>query len=216
MKQFEIYEADLSPVIGSEQGGIRPVIILQSVFNGMDRILCAPLTSKESNNDVCIKVTMQDKKIAHIMSDQLRGIDRGRLRKKIGELSEKDCGIVKDKLMKLIKPIEVYRRYEEIESELLNKIKEMVELKEDFCLYICDDEGNYADMLQFGIRKLFSGTWIIICNDDNLDCFEHPEVKIVNPSNIDGDKEEIKSFILSFGFANSDCNRYTFDDGNIV
>lgn len=102
MKQFEIYEADLSPVIGSEQSGIRPVIILQPVFNGMDRILCAPLARKESDNDICIKITMQDEKNAHIMSDQLRNIDKGRLRKKIGELSEEESQKIKDKLVKLL------------------------------------------------------------------------------------------------------------------
>lgn len=78
MKQFEIYEADLSPVIGSEQGGIRPVIILQSVFNGMDRILCAPLTSKKLDNDTHIKINTQDGKTVYVMSDQLRNIYKGR------------------------------------------------------------------------------------------------------------------------------------------
>lgn len=103
MKQFEIYEADLKPIIGSEQGGIRPVIILQPVLNGMDRILCVPLTSKKLNNDVCIKVTMQDGKIAYIMSDQLRNIDRERLGTKIGELAEEDYQNVKDEFLKLMK-----------------------------------------------------------------------------------------------------------------
>lgn len=103
MKQFDIYEADLSPVIGSEQGGIRPVIILQSVFNGMDRIFCAPLTSKKSNNDTHIKINTQDGKTAYIISDQLGSIDKGRLRKKMGELSERESQKVKDKFFELIK-----------------------------------------------------------------------------------------------------------------
>lgn len=103
MKQFEIYEADLSPVIGSEQGGIRPVIILQSVFNGMDRILCAPITSKEFNNDTHIMVNTQDGKSVYIMSEQIRNIDKERLREKIDELAKEDYQKVKDKLLKLMK-----------------------------------------------------------------------------------------------------------------
>lgn len=103
MKQFEIYEADLSPVIGSEQGGIRPVIILQSVFNGMDRILCAPLTRKELDKGIHIKINTRDEKVAYIMSDQIRNIDMGRLIEKIGELSEEDYQKVKEKIMELMK-----------------------------------------------------------------------------------------------------------------
>lgn len=103
MKQFEIYEADLSPVIGSEQGGIRPVIILQHVFNGMDRILCALLTKKELNTDNHIKIDTQDGEDVYIIYEQARNIDRGRLVKEMGELSERESQKVKDKFFELIK-----------------------------------------------------------------------------------------------------------------
>lgn len=103
MKQFEIYEADLSLIIESEQGGIRPVIILQPVFNDMDRILCAPLTSKKLDNNTHIKINTQYWKGVYIMSDQLISIYRGRLRKKIVELSEEESQKVKDKLVELLK-----------------------------------------------------------------------------------------------------------------
>lgn len=103
MKQFELYMADLSPVIGSEQGGIRPVIILQSAFEGIDRILCAPITSKEFNNDTHIMVNTQDGKIVYIMSEQMRNIDKRRLRGKISELTKEDYQKVKDKLLELMK-----------------------------------------------------------------------------------------------------------------
>lgn len=103
MKQFELYMADLSPVIGSEQSGIRPVIILQSAFEGMDRILCATITSKKFNSDTHIMVNTRDGKIIYIMSEQIRNIDKRRLREKISELTEEHYQKVKDTLLELMK-----------------------------------------------------------------------------------------------------------------
>lgn len=103
MKQFEIYRADLRPVIESEQGGVRPVIILQFVVDGTDRILCAPITSKEFNNETHIMVNTQDGKIVYIMSEQIRNIDKKRLREKISELVEEDYQKVKNGILKLMK-----------------------------------------------------------------------------------------------------------------
>lgn len=104
MKQFEIYYADLSPIIGSEQGGVRPVIILQSqISDNMDRIFSAPITSKEFNNEANIMANTQDGKIVYIMSEQIGNIDKGRLREKIGELAEEDYQKVKDRFLKLMK-----------------------------------------------------------------------------------------------------------------
>lgn len=100
MKQFEIYMADLSS-FGLETG--TPVVILQSVFNGTDRILCAPVTSRESNDDTHIMVNIQNGKMAYIMSGQIRNIDKEKLRGKIGELTEEGRQKVKDRFLELMK-----------------------------------------------------------------------------------------------------------------
>lgn len=101
MKQFEIYKANI-PQFGSEEGTI--VIILQnSINNNMDTVICAPITSREFQNDTHIKVNTQDGKIVYIMADQMINIERDKLIVRIGELSDKDYLNVKDKIMEMMK-----------------------------------------------------------------------------------------------------------------
>ena len=93
IRRGDIFYADLSPVVGSEQGGIRPVLILQNnVGNRYSPtvIVCAITGKTEKNNiptHVHIGTTSGCSKESFALLEQIRTIDRIRLREKIGTLS---------------------------------------------------------------------------------------------------------------------------------
>ena len=83
MKRGEVYYADLSPVIGSEQGGLRPVLIIQNDIGNRHSptTIVAAITSKKEKSEmpthVMIKVDGLNKK-SLVLLEQLRTIDRSR------------------------------------------------------------------------------------------------------------------------------------------
>jgi mRNA interferase MazF len=92
MNRGEIYYADLSPVVGSEQGGYRPVLILQNNKGNKysTTVIIAPISSKIFKNDlpthVLIEPPFLDKKSV-ILLEQIRTIDKKRIDEKLGTLS---------------------------------------------------------------------------------------------------------------------------------
>lgn len=94
IKQFEIYEVDLEPHKGSEQGGRRPCLTLQMNAGGhvAKTFLVAPLTSSQLEkiyrHQVFVPKSKTNglKKDSKIKLDQIRVIDRVRLVKRIGAL----------------------------------------------------------------------------------------------------------------------------------
>lgn len=94
-KRGELYYADLSPVIGSEQGGVRPVLILQNdVGNRYSPtvIVCA-ITSKITKAKLPTHVELSAGQFGLIKNsvallEQLRTLDKRRLKTKVGELNE--------------------------------------------------------------------------------------------------------------------------------
>ena len=94
IKQFEIYEADLEPHKGSEQGGRRPCVILQTnaVGHVAQTFLIAPFTGKGIERTYAYQVLVHRSKAnglkhdSKIKFEQLRIIDRVRLGKKLGQL----------------------------------------------------------------------------------------------------------------------------------
>lgn len=93
----ELYFADLSPVIGSEQGGYRPVLIIQNnVGNRFSRTVIVAALSGQVNtkNDLpthhIIGAYAGLKEKSAILLEQIRTIDKKRLRNYIGILSEDD------------------------------------------------------------------------------------------------------------------------------
>ena len=89
----DLYYADLSPVIGSEQGGIRPVLIIQNDVGNRHSptVICAAITSKMNKAKLPTHVEL-DAEICHMVKDsvilleQLRTIDKKRLRDKVCHL----------------------------------------------------------------------------------------------------------------------------------
>ncbi len=95
IKRGDIYYADLSPVIGSEQGGVRPVLIVQNDIGNKysPTVIAAAITSQinKAKLPTHIEISAQDyglQKDSVILLEQIRTIDKKRLREKIGHLDE--------------------------------------------------------------------------------------------------------------------------------
>lgn len=93
MKRGDIYYADLRPVIGSEQGGIRPVLIVQNDIGNKHSptIICAAITSKMNKAKLPTHIEIQAEryhmvKDSVVLLEQLRTIDKKRLKEKICHL----------------------------------------------------------------------------------------------------------------------------------
>ena len=95
IKRGDIYYADLSPVVGSEQGGLRPVLIVQNDVGNKysPTVIAAAITSKISKAKLPthIDVTGDGAGLAKdsiILLEQIRTIDKRRLKERMGKLDE--------------------------------------------------------------------------------------------------------------------------------
>jgi mRNA interferase MazF len=92
VKRGELYYADLSPVVGSEQGGIRPIVIIQNDIGNKysPTIIAAAITSQMNKaklpTHIELDTTCGLPKDSVILAEQLRTLDKKRLRDKIGTL----------------------------------------------------------------------------------------------------------------------------------
>lgn len=89
----EIYYADLSPVVGSEQGGYRPVLVLQNNKGNKfsTTIIVAPISSKMTKNPLPTHVVVEKEcleKKSVVLLEQIRTIDKQRVREKVGEVDK--------------------------------------------------------------------------------------------------------------------------------
>ena len=92
MNRGEIYYADLSPVIGSEQGGYRPVLILQNNKGNKysTTVIVAPISSRMTKNDLPTHVIIEPiflEQKSVILLEQIRTIDKKRIDERLGCLS---------------------------------------------------------------------------------------------------------------------------------
>lgn len=95
MRRGDVYYADLRPVVGSEQGGIRPVLIVQNDVGNRHSptIICAAITSKMNKAKLPTHIELSARryhmvKDSVILLEQLRTIDKLRLKDKICHLDE--------------------------------------------------------------------------------------------------------------------------------
>lgn len=95
VKRGDIFYADLSPVIGSEQGGIRPVLIVQNDMGNKfsPTVIAAAITSQHSKSQLPthIKLNMKScglSKESIVLLEQIRTLDKIRLKEKIGCLNQ--------------------------------------------------------------------------------------------------------------------------------
>lgn len=91
----EIYYADLSPVVGSEQGGVRPVLIVQNDIGNKysPTVIAAAITSQHEKSKLPthIELSAQNcglQKNSIVLLEQIRTIDKKRLKEKMGRLDD--------------------------------------------------------------------------------------------------------------------------------
>lgn len=95
IKRGDVYYADLRPVVGSEQGGIRPVVVVQNEAGNRhsSTVIIAAITSQMNKAKLPTHVEM-DAKRCHMIKDsvilleQVRTIDKKRLREKVCHLDD--------------------------------------------------------------------------------------------------------------------------------
>lgn len=95
VKRGDIFYADLRPVIGSEQGGVRPVLIVQNDIGNKysPTVICAAITSQINKAKMPTHVEVSAKKYdlvkdSVILLEQIRTIDKKRLKEKVCHLEE--------------------------------------------------------------------------------------------------------------------------------
>ncbi|MBP3380151.1 MAG: type II toxin-antitoxin system PemK/MazF family toxin [Ruminococcus sp.] len=91
VKRGDVFYADLDPIIGSEQGGIRPVLVVQNNVGNKysPTVVVLPISSaKKTNMPTHIRIygTKMLPKDSVIMAEQIRTIDRNRLQNYVGSL----------------------------------------------------------------------------------------------------------------------------------
>ena len=92
IRRGDIYYADLSPVVGSEQGGVRPVLIVQNDIGNKysPTVIAAAITSQTGKARLPTHISVQTDgglaKNSVILLEQIRTIDKRRLREKMGTL----------------------------------------------------------------------------------------------------------------------------------
>ena len=93
MRRGDLYYADLRPVIGSEQGGIRPVLIVQNDVGNKHSptIICAAITSRMNKAKLPTHIELSTEKYdmdkdSVVLLEQLRTIDKKRLKDKVCHL----------------------------------------------------------------------------------------------------------------------------------
>ena len=106
IKRGDIFYADLRPVVGSEQGGVRPVLIIQNDVGNRHSptVICAAITSKMNNAKLPTHVELeagrfQLVKDSVILLEQLRTIDKKRLKDRVCHLD----GEILDQVDKALK-----------------------------------------------------------------------------------------------------------------
>ena len=101
IKRGDIYYADLSPVVGSEQGGIRPVLIVQNnVGNRFSpTVIAAAITSQQSKAKLPTHIPLHAHtsglaKDSIVLLEQMRTLDKRRLKEKMGTVDESSMNAV--------------------------------------------------------------------------------------------------------------------------
>ena len=96
VKRGDIFYADLSPVVGSEQGGLRPVLIIQNDVGNRysPTVIAAAITSRLGKTRLPTHIDINAEKVglaknSVVLLEQIRTLDKRRLKEKMGHLDDK-------------------------------------------------------------------------------------------------------------------------------
>ena len=105
VKRGDIFYADLSPVVGSEQGGVRPVLVVQNDIGNKysPTIIVAAVTSQINKAKMPTHIELSANeyglsKDSVVLMEQIRTIDKKRLKEKIGHMDEELQSSIDDAL----------------------------------------------------------------------------------------------------------------------
>ncbi len=105
VKRGDIYYADLSPVVGSEQGGVRPVLIVQNDVGNKysPTVIAAAITSQKFKTQLPTHISVQADecglaKDSIVLLEQVRTLDKKRLRERMGSLDDMEMSKVNQAL----------------------------------------------------------------------------------------------------------------------
>ena len=103
VKRGEVFYADLSPVVGSEQGGVRPVLIVQNDVGNRHSptVIAAAITSKQDKTNLPTHIGIKAgtgglTRDSVVLLEQVRTLDKRRLREHMGHLDENQMAQVDD------------------------------------------------------------------------------------------------------------------------
>lgn len=105
VKRGDIYYADLSPVVGSEQGGVRPVLIVQNDVGNKysPTVIAAAITSQKEKAKLPTHIQLANdtcglSKESVVLLEQIRTIDKKRLKERMGKLDDGSMHLVDEAL----------------------------------------------------------------------------------------------------------------------
>lgn len=120
IRKNDVYYADLSPVIGSEQGGVRPVLVLQNNVGNKHAptIIVAAITSrmKRAKMPTHVPVRMESGRLPKnsiVMLEQIRTIDKVRLINFVGQVTNESALLI-DRASLISLGIDIYKTYHSI------------------------------------------------------------------------------------------------------
>ena len=97
IKRGDMFYADLSPVVGSEQGGVRPVLIIQNDVGNKHSptVIAAAITSQMGKAKLPTHIEIDSKSCglknnSVVLAEQIRTIDKSRLKEKIGHIDDEN------------------------------------------------------------------------------------------------------------------------------
>ncbi len=102
VRRGDIYYADLSPVVGSEQGGIRPVLIIQNDIGNRysPTVIAAAITSRTGKAKLPTHIEIDSSsglaRTSVVLLEQIRTLDKRRLRDRMGHIDETTMRLVND------------------------------------------------------------------------------------------------------------------------
>ena len=106
VKRGDIFYADLSPVVGSEQGGIRPVIVIQNDIGNKysPTVIVAAITSQINKAKLPTHVEISSEEYglnrdSVVLLEQVRTLDKRRVKEKIGHMTDEDMKKVNKAMM---------------------------------------------------------------------------------------------------------------------
>lgn len=95
IKRGDMFYADLSPVVGSEQGGVRPVLVIQNNIGNKysPTVIVSAITSQLNKSKLPTHIELDSEEFglksdSIILTEQIRTIDKSRLKEKIGHIND--------------------------------------------------------------------------------------------------------------------------------